>query len=110
MELKKEKKSNEQTTYTRYPNCNYSSENTVSRKQNEHHCLWNSFVPSSSLNTRLSNAGIRSGFSISVVQVLALLGKDSNGNQHVVCGQERILKQKLHLCASHHLISNVILP
>lgn len=52
------------------PNCTCSSENMVSKKQNEHCCLWNIFVPSNILNTNLFNTGIYCWFSISVAQVL----------------------------------------
>lgn len=55
---KKKKKQAMNISPTCIPSCTYSSETMVSKKQNEHYCLWNIFVPSNILNTNLFNTGI----------------------------------------------------
>lgn len=85
------------------PNCTCSSENMVSKKQNEHYCLWNIFVPSNILNTNLFNTGRYCWFSISVAQVLdihqAVCASDSRKQRQPTCSLwARKGSQRIHTC------------
>lgn len=51
MGLKEKKRNTMKILPTCIPDSTYSSENTISKKQNEHYYLWIIFLPSNILNT-----------------------------------------------------------